>query len=385
MRAEMSAAHPENANGTLLVVGGEGGSRDILRRHLEGRGYTVQECANGGEALRLAQERSFDAILLDVATPGRNGLNVLAELKRDPHLQDVPVLVIAASDDGAGIADYIQRGADDYVVTPFAPILFQVRLSAALDRKRLRDRQRVKDAELERLTVELRRSHEDLQRFAYAASHDLQAPVRTITSYMQLLQRRVKGKLNDDEREMFGFAEAAAKRLHVLIRDLLQYSQVTTAETRLEQVDTNELVDALIVDMQAAINEARASVTRDILPTVLYDAGRLRQLFQNLIGNAIQYPGEDLPRVLISASAGPAHWRFSVRDNGQGIPPEHASRIFEMFQRLHGDEIPGSGIGLAVCKRIVERGGGVITVESAPGKGSTFSFTIPFPDQTRDA
>jgi light-regulated signal transduction histidine kinase (bacteriophytochrome) len=238
----------------------------------------------------------------------------------------------------------------------------------------------MKNGELERVTAELKRSNEELQRFAYAASHDLQAPVRTITTYIQLLQRRIKARLGADEREMFGFAEGAAKRIHALIRDLLQYSQATTQETRPEPIATNELLDALLLDMEAVIAERAAQVTRDDLPTVVFDPTRLQQLLQNLIGNAVTYRRPDVaPRVHVAAVAEDGHWRFTISDNGEGIAPEHQERIFEMFQRLHGDDVPGSGIGLPVCKRIVERSGGKIWVESEPGRGSLFRFTIPFP------
>jgi light-regulated signal transduction histidine kinase (bacteriophytochrome) len=258
--------------------------------------------------------------------------------------------------------------------------LLHARLRATLDRKRLRDSERLKNAELERLTAELKRSNEDLQRFAYAASHDLQAPVRTITTYIQLLQRRMRERINDDELEMFQFAEGAAKRMHTLIRDLLQYSQASTHQNRYEPISVNELLDDLVSDMRSVVREAGAQVTRDELPEVVYDSTRLRQLFQNLIGNAIKYRrAGDVPRVHVSGAREDGHWRFSVQDNGQGIPAEHYLQIFEMFQRLHGDEIPGSGIGLAVCKRIVERSGGKIWVSSEIGQGSTFSFTVPVP------
>lgn len=377
-----SLAHPRHISahlGHILIVDDNEENREILRAHLEGQGYTVDEACDAPTALSLIRERPFEAVLLDPVVPCTDGVGLLDELKRDPALRNIPVLVISALDDVAAVADSMQRGAEDFLLKPFDPVLLQARVSATLDRKRLRDGERLKDAEVERLTAAVQRSNEDLQRFAYAASHDLQAPVRTITSYIQLLQRRIKGKLNDDEREMFEFAEAAAKRMHTLIRDLLQYSQVTTAETHLESVNANELFDDVVLDMKSVVKEAGATVTRESLPTLIYDQNRLRQLFQHLIGNAIKYRRADPPRVHVSAQVEGSRWRFSVEDNGQGIPPEHVSRIFEMFHRLHGDEIPGSGIGLAVCKRILERSGGDIWVNSTPGQGSRFSFTIPFP------
>jgi light-regulated signal transduction histidine kinase (bacteriophytochrome) len=310
--------------------------------------------------------------------PGLNGFGVLDELQSDSVLRDLPVLVISASDDLAAVADSLQRGAEDYLVKPFDPMLLQARLSSTLERKRLRDRERLKNMENERLASALQRSNEDLQRFAYAASHDLQAPVRTMTTYLQLLRRRLKARLAPEEGEMFDFAEGAAKRMHVLIHDLLQYSQASTQEARAESVDCDTLLSSLLLDMDAVIQDAGAVVTWEPLPVITYDPTRLRQVLQNLIGNAIKYRGKDAPEIQVLSALEDDHWRFCVRDNGQGIAPEHAPRIFDMFHRLHGDNIPGSGIGLAICKRIVERAGGKIWVHSEVDQGSTFCFTIPF-------
>lgn len=366
--------------GRILVIDHDEGNRGAVRKHLERHGYTVETSADCQHGLELIRTHRFEAVLLDLVMPGSGGLDVLRALRHDTALSDVPVLVMSPPDDMPRIADFIQHGAEDYVTKPVDPVLLQARVSAALDRKRLRDRERLKNAELKELSCALQQSNEDLQRFAYSASHDLQAPVRTITSYIQLLQRRMRHKLTEEELEMFAFAEGAAKRMHLLLRDLLQYSQVSTAELRLEVVDANELLEAVISDLQPLIKEAGATIRREPLPKVVYDAARLRQLFQKLLGNAIKYKRDETPpEVFVSGRAEPRQWRFSVRDNGEGIAPEHTARIFEMFQRLHGEENPGSGIGLALCKRIIERCGGTLWVDSEPGKGSTFSFTIPMP------
>lgn len=366
--------------GSLLVIDSDAGNRDLLRRDLERLGYTVEQAEDSVEALHLSRSQSFQAVLLDASVAGNNRLDVLDRLKQDSDLGDTPVLAIFASHDRAAIAQFIRHGAEDYLLKPLDPVLLDARLSLAVDRNRLRASERLKSAELERLSSELKRSHEDVRAFAYAASHDLQAPVRTITAYIQLLQRRLKARIGDDEREMFAFAEGAAKRMQGLIRGLLEYSQAGTQEYRLESIASEDVVDALLLDMDGVIQDAGAQVGRDQLPLIVYDPARLRQVLHNLIRNAITYRRPDQPpRVHVSAVTGDGQWQFTIRDNGEGVAAEHVERIFELLHRLHGHEMPGSGIGLALCKRIVERSGGKIWVESEVGRGSLFCFTIPFP------
>ncbi len=363
--------------GCLLVVDDDEVNRDVLRRHLERQGYGVEEAADGFEALAVLRGKTFDAVLLDLLMPEMSGLEVLREIKQDYALRDIPVLVISASDELSSVAESIQSGAEDYLVKPFDPILLRARLSATLDRKRFRDQERTKSLELEQVTRALKRSNEDLQRFAYAASHDLQAPLRTITSYLQLLERRLKERLSANELELITFAQEAAKRMSTLIHDLLVYSQATTNRHTLETVDCEALMVAVVSDFKAAVDESHAVITWDRLPTVQAEWIGMRQLLQNLIGNAIKYRGTQPPRIGISVAKQNEFWLFLVEDNGQGISVEYQTKIFEMFQRLHGEETPGSGIGLALCQRIVERLGGRIWVESEVGKGSTFFFNIP--------
>lgn len=199
-----------------------------------------------------------------------------------------------------------------------------------------------------------------------------------VTSYVQLLARRYKGKLDGDADEFIGFAVDGAARMQQLINDLLTYSRVGTRGRKFEPTDCEIILGQALENLQIAIEEKRAIVTHDPLPTILADNVQLGQLFQNLIGNAIKFQGPELPHVHVSASRNENGWVFSVRDNGIGIAPEYAERIFVIFQRLHTREkYPGTGIGLAVCKKIVERHGGRIWVESQPGKGATFYFTVP--------
>jgi len=232
--------------------------------------------------------------------------------------------------------------------------------------------------ELRRVTENLTRSNTALQEFAYVASHDLQEPLRMIASYTQLLQRRYAGRLDADADEFIRYAVDGATRMKQLIQDLLAYSRVETRAGELQPVECNALVQQVLVDLGVAIAEAHATIHVGPLPTVLGDPTQLRQVFQNLIGNAVKFRGEAPPVVRVCAERRGAEYLFTVADNGIGIDPRYAERIFVVFQRLHTREAyPGTGIGLALCKKIIERHGGRIWVESRPGAGARFHFVLP--------
>jgi len=235
------------------------------------------------------------------------------------------------------------------------------------------------EALLLRTVTELNRSNEELEQFAYIASHDLQEPLRMVASYTQLLSKRYKGKLDTDADEFIGFAVDGANRMQRLIQDLLAYSRIGTAGKALQELSSEEALTRAMGNLQGAIEDSGAQVTHDPLPAVEADQGQLIQLFQNLVGNAIKYHAPDVaPRVHISSvrDENARRW-FSVKDNGLGIEPKYFDKIFGMFQRLHKrEEFAGTGIGLAICKKIVERHGGTITVESQLGVGSTFRFAL---------
>jgi PAS domain S-box-containing protein len=236
---------------------------------------------------------------------------------------------------------------------------------------------------------ELARSNRELEQFAYVASHDLQEPLRMIASYLQLLERRSKEALDDEGREFLVFAVEGAKRLQQLIHDLLLYSRVGRQGDSFSWIECEECLSRALANLKFAIDQSQARITHGSLPRLFADATQLTQLFQNLIGNAIKFRGEKLPEIHItaelrkaqpttSAPAAREEWVFAVSDNGIGIEPKYFERIFVLFQRLHTpEECPGTGIGLALCKRIIERHGGRIWVESQAGKGSTFWFNIP--------
>lgn len=233
------------------------------------------------------------------------------------------------------------------------------------------------EAALAEKTNELARSNAELQQFAYVASHDLQEPLRMVASYTQLLRKRYGGKLDKDADEFIGFAVDGATRMKRLIHDLLEYSRVGSESKPFELTDCEMVFQHVMSNLSSSIHEHHADITHDALPRIQAFRTLLTQVFQNLIGNALKFHGDSKPKIHIGAKPLPDGWEFSVRDNGIGIPPDQLNRIFLIFQRLHSrEEYPGTGIGLAICKRIVEQHGGEIWVKSEQGKGSTFGFTI---------
>jgi light-regulated signal transduction histidine kinase (bacteriophytochrome) len=254
----------------------------------------------------------------------------------------------------ASISQIIERGSRFYTVI-LRDVTERVRAQQALERTIL-----------------------DLRQFAYAASHDLRTPLRSISGFAQLLQKKHTGLVDEEASHWIARIVSGANRMERLIEDLLSYARLESQDRNLVSVDCAAVVDDALQLLESEIRETRAEVTSGPLPTITGDQGQLVQLFQNLIGNAIKYHGARPPRVHVSAQRRDGAWVFSVSDNGIGIEPGQHQRIFEIFRRLHTQrEYPGTGIGLAVCRRVVERHGGTIWVESEPGQGSTFRFTIP--------
>jgi light-regulated signal transduction histidine kinase (bacteriophytochrome) len=248
--------------------------------------------------------------------------------------------------------------------------------TAELSRANAELRQEI--AERHKVEEELRRSNQELEDFAAVASHDLQAPLRSVTGYLELLERRYKETLNSSGKEFISAAVGGARQMRTMIHDLLKVARIRTRGAPFVPVDCSQILDQALQNLATDIREKNASVTCASLPAVLGDSTQLVQLFQNLIGNAVKYAADRQPVVHVGVEQRDDDWLFSVRDNGIGIDPRHGKRIFEIFQRLHtAQEYAGTGIGLAVCRRIVERHRGDIWVESEPGRGSTFFFTLP--------
>ena len=229
-----------------------------------------------------------------------------------------------------------------------------------------------------RQSEELKRSNAELEQFAYVASHDLQEPLRMVASYMQLFAERYQGQLDAKADKYIGYAVDGARRMQALINDLLSLSRVNSRGAEFGSIDCASVVGRVLHDLDARIRASNALVECQNLPTVVADEQQLAQLFQNLIGNALKFRAVETPHIQLAAERQQGFWLFSIRDNGIGIAPEHADKIFVLFQRLHSrQQYEGTGIGLAICKKIVERHGGRIWVESEPGRGSTFKFTLP--------
>ena len=230
----------------------------------------------------------------------------------------------------------------------------------------------------EKRAQELSRSNEELEQFAYVASHDLKEPLRMVSSYLSLLEKRYGAALDDEAKEYIGFAVDGAQRMNDLVDGLLTYSRIDRSTNPFELVDLEEVFEIVTTNLEVSIRDTGTTITRDRLPEIMGDRRQMIQLFQNLISNALKFQNGNVPRLLISVLAVGNGWRIAVTDNGIGISPEQSERVFQMFRRLHTrDEYPGNGMGLAISKKIVERHGGKIWFESEPGQGTTFFFTLP--------
>jgi signal transduction histidine kinase len=382
---------PRTKPPTVLIVDDTPANISVLAEHLGSHGFSVMVAQDGEEGIERAQFGRPDLILLDVMMPGMGGFEACRRLKADDSTKGIPVIFMTALSDISDKITGYKVGAVDYVTKPFHAEEVLARVDTHLKLKamqlqltqrnqQLQDeiavRQRA-EAILAQRSEELVRSNAELEQMAYVASHDLQEPLRMVASYVQLLEKRYRDRLDADANEFITFAVDGVKRMQALIDDLLTYSRVGTQAAPLRPVESSVVVAAAIHSLRMAIEECGAEITIDALPAVLGDARQLEQLFQNLIANAVKFRCDAKPLIRIHAEADKDFWRFSVQDNGIGIAPEYFDRIFVMFQRLHARrEYPGTGIGLAICKKIVERHGGRIWVESKPDHGTTFLFTL---------
>jgi PAS domain S-box-containing protein len=267
------------------------------------------------------------------------------------------------------LAVYGQTSLEEETLATLATVADAV--AQGLERRRA-------EVSLQEHAKELARSNEELQQFAYVASHDLQEPLRMVASYTQLLARRYKGRLDSDADEFIAYAVDGVTRMQRLIQDLLAWSRVGSRGHEFKPIDSGHALRKALANLQVLVDETGATLVQGRLPQVMAEETQLTQLFQNLVGNALKFRGKTPPRVLVEAERQGNEWRFTVEDNGIGIEPQYHERIFVVFQRLHGkEEYPGTGIGLAICKKIVERHGGRIGLDSQPGQGTTFWFTLP--------
>lgn len=329
-------------------------------------GFDVLEATTGSQTLKLASQHRPAVVLLDVNLPDMHGFEVCRRMRTDPALAATTILHISASSvQEENMVRGLNTGADGYLVEPLDPAVLIATIKAYL---------RVRQAEMS-----LRRSNEDLERFAYRVTHELNEPLRTITMHAKLLEQRLTGTLDPDEAKSFQFMQEGVQRMRAFIDDLLRYSQSTHAGSDVRPLDLETLLSAAISSLSASIEESGAKITHDPLPVLVTDS-RMENVLQNLISNAIKYARKGVPpEIHVSAHAEDDRWVLSVRDNGIGIAPQYQKSIFQVFHRLHGKDVPGTGIGLALAQKIVETNAGSIWLESTPGAGSTFYFTIPQP------
>ena len=360
----------------ILIADDDPAALLLLESVLEDWGYEVVTARDGAEAWEILRRADAPPLaILDWMMPGLDGVDICRKVRLEGEAPYVYLILLTGKARTQDVVQGMESGADDYVSKPFEEQELKVRLRAGQRIIELHEAIKVQAA---RDMAELDRSNKELELFAYVASHDLQEPLRMVSSYTQLLARRYKGRLDANADEFIAYAVDGANRMQSLINDLLAYSRVGTRGKEFEPTDCTAVFDQTLANLKVTLEESDAAVACGPLPTVMADKMQIGQLFQNLIGNAIKYHGDEPPRVQVSAEQKGKEWVFSVRDNGIGIDPQYAERIFVIFQRLHTrEEYPGTGIGLAICKKIVERHGGRIWMESQLGSGATFYFTIP--------
>ncbi|MDI6726565.1 MAG: ATP-binding protein [Smithellaceae bacterium] len=373
--------------GNILLVDDREENLLALAEVLEPLGQNLITALSGQEALdHILRDEEIALIVMDIRMPTMDGYETAALVRGREKSRHIPIIFITAfSDSQMDILKGYEVGAADYIIKPFVPEIVRSKVGVFVDLFKLRKATQMHleeaaqlNRKLNRTNLELARSNRELEEFAYVVSHDLQEPLRAVTNYLGLLERRSAGQFSEDALRFIRHAVDGASRMRELITDLLDYSRVHTKEAAFGEVDSGTVLGRVMDGMKAAVEESGARVTHDDLPVVVANEFQLAQLLQNLIGNALKFRGAAQPRVHVSAAPQAGEWLFSVADNGIGVAPEHCERVFGLFQRLHTrSEYPGTGLGLAICKKIVERHGGRIWVKSIPGRGSTFFFTLP--------
>jgi len=354
----------EETQGTILIVDDNEANRYVLSRLLTKHHYRVLEAATGTAGLAQLAGNP-DIVILDIGLPDIHGPEVAAQIKANPLTSSVMILTTSANFTRTqDRIDALNRGADGFLPQPLDPPELLATIRALI---------RIRRAE-----EAMRQSNRDLMNFALTVSHDLQEPLRMVSSYLELLEHRAGPKLNDMERDYIRVATEGAGRMRSMVRDLLSLASTEQATVNIEPIAARDIVADALTNLSLKTAEAQASITVGELPHIQGDRTLLVQVFQNLISNGIKFRGVRTPRIEISAVTENGEHRFRIQDNGIGIDAAHLHRIFGLFQRLHTQEqYPGSGIGLALCKRIVERHHGRIGVTSQVGEGATFWFSIP--------
>jgi len=353
----------------ILVVDDHEPALYARSRVLEREGYTVLKATSGADTLVMAERFRPDLIILDVHLPDINGFEICRRLKQNPATSSAAVLHVTASAlSSESHVRALEAGTDTYLVEPLDAGVLVATVQSLL-------RMQAAEMSLRKANSELQRSNQELQEFAYIASHDLKEPLRTVRAYSQLLARRFGAQLGEEGNEYIAFITNATSHMSNLIEDLLVYSKVGSERQRVP-VPMEGVLSRVISNLQQAIEANGAAITHGPLPTVQGAPDQLEQLLQNLLDNAIKYRRPDVaPAVHVTADADDRAWRFCVGDNGIGFDEQYTDQIFRMFKRLNGGTA-GTGIGLAIARKVVEAHGGRIWASSQPGEGSTFFFTI---------
>ncbi|HZR58943.1 MAG TPA: ATP-binding protein [Terriglobales bacterium] len=359
----------DNAADSELVL------RELLRGGFDVSGSVVQSAEEFKESLRNNRP---DLVLADYNLGHWRGLEALEIL----HSQglNIPLILVSGALGDVTAVECIKQGATDYVLKDSLARL-PVSVARALEEKRLREERKLASDQLAKNMEDLARSNSELQQFAYVASHDLQEPLRMVAAYTQLLAEKYRGKLDEQADKYIAYAVDGATRMQTLIQDLLAFSRAGSQTFMEQNHDPNLIVKHALSNLQVALQESGAVVNFENLPMILGNGSQLQQVFQNLIANAIKFRGKEKPVIQIMAEMSDeinsGRWTFSVSDNGIGIAPENLASVFAVFHRLHTrNEYPGNGIGLSICKKIIERHGGTIWAESQVGHGCKFKFTL---------
>jgi signal transduction histidine kinase len=355
----------------VLLVEDNAADAELVLRALRGSGFEVISdlVQSADDFRRMVRSNCPDVVLADYNLPQWTGMEALEMLRHEGV--DVPLILVSGALGDVKAVECIKQGATDYVLKDSLTRL-PTSVRRALQEKELRRQRKKAEQDLSQKVEELARSNADLEQFAYVASHDLQEPLRMIANYTQLLAERYRGKLDEQADKYIGYSVDGAVRMQGLIQDLLKFSRVGTEEIEPRTTESR------VKNLQAAIQESGAVVKWNGLPAVIADPAQLTQVFQNLIANAIKFHGAVTPVIQIGAENKNHEWVLTVSDNGIGIPAKSWQDIFVIFRRLHTrTEYPGNGIGLSVCKKIIERHGGKIWIEAQAKPGCCFKFTLP--------
>ncbi len=372
----MGSVQPFHEAGSykILVVEDNPNDRALYKRLLSksNTAFDILEAASVSDGLAISRTKDIDCILLDYRLPDADGIDFIKSCKKDGLVPDAAIVMVTGQGDEQTAVEAMKLGALDYIAKDtIIDGFFVQNILNAIERAHLKRQVRQYQQELEK-------SYLSLSEFTHTVSHDLKAPLRRIIQYCDLLKEEKSGMFDEDGADYINRLRVNAYRMQRLIDDLLIYSHTINAKEEKKEIDLNKVVSDIVDEFGELIEENNATVTVENLPTVTVYPVRIKELFQNLIENALKYRNEKDPAVIISCKEEGKNFTFSVSDNGEGINEKHHETIFRAFERLHTqDEIEGSGLGLSICSKAVEMHGGKMWVESKTGEGATFKFTIP--------